>query len=152
MTDRVSIVPFTDEHLPAVLAIERRVFTTPWAPSLFRAELDGHSFGRGRTALRDGVVVGYIFFWIVFEELRILNVAVAPEFQGQGIGTALMRTALEEGRQAGCHEAWLEVRPSNDAALRVYARLGFVEHGRRPGYYQDTGEDALLLRLALKPE
>jgi [ribosomal protein S18]-alanine N-acetyltransferase len=81
----------------------------------------------------------------VFDEVHINNLAVAPAHRGRGYGTELLRHALAEGRRLGARRATLEVRQSNLAAQRLYARLGFRVAGRRPAYYTHPVEDAFIL-------
>ncbi len=90
---------------------------------------------------------GYIVFWLVADEMHLLNLAVHPEKRRRGVAGFLLREALRRSQALGAKAAWLEVRPSNTPALALYASFGFKEVGRRPGYYQDTREDAMLLVL-----
>jgi len=87
---------------------------------------------------------GYIIYWVVAGEMHLLNLAVHPTHRRRGIARALLTAALEEARSQGADVVWLEVRPSNAAALALYQSFGFEEIGVRPGYYSDNGEDALL--------
>jgi ribosomal-protein-alanine N-acetyltransferase len=80
-----------------------------------------------------------------------LNIAVAPEKRGRGIGRYLLGRVIELGENVSVDRIWLEVRPSNSAALALYRGAGFIEDGIRPGYYSDTGEDAVLMSLYLNP-
>ena len=141
--------------LDQVLVIEEESFTTPWSRDSFLAEMEGNRFARFWVSLSASParqVTGYLAAWIIYEELRIQNVAVAPARRRQGIAGFLLRHALEAGRAAGCLEAVLEVRPGNRSALALYRRFAFEPAGRRTGYYTDTGEDALLLSRLLTDE
>jgi ribosomal-protein-alanine N-acetyltransferase len=93
----------------------------------------------------DRRIVGYCSFWRVLDELHVNNLAVAPSQRGRGAGTALMLEVLKEAARMGAHRATLEVRRSNEAARRLYERLGFVVAGVRHGYYSSPVEDALIL-------
>jgi ribosomal-protein-alanine N-acetyltransferase len=138
-------------HLPEVLAIERDSYATPWSDRAFHHEMEQNPFARPHVGLaRGGDVVGFICLWVIFEELRINNVAVAPAWRRQGIGEQLIRFALQEGIVNGCTVAILEVRPSNAAAQALYAKLGFEITSTRPRYYSDDGEDALVMRRPLR--
>jgi len=90
-------------------------------------------------------VVGFCSFWRVLDELHINNLAVAPPSRGVGVGTALLRAVLSQGARLGARRATLEVRRSNDAARRLYERLGFSVAGVRRAYYTSPVEDALVL-------
>ena len=84
--------------------------------------------------------------------MHLLNLAVRPDQRRRGISRALLSHALERSRNLGVTVAWLEVRPSNTAARNLYKSFGFKEVGRRPGYYDDTKEDAILLALYWEDE
>ncbi len=137
-----------DEMLP----IEAESFTAPWTRKMFEGELRGNSFARFLLARessegRPGKLAGYLCYWIVFEELRLMNLAVAPEARRRGLGTWLVRQAVEEARQTTGQRALLEVRASNKAARALYGNLGFRETGQRRRYYVDPVEDAVLMAL-----
>lgn len=90
-------------------------------------------------------VWGYLIYWVVAEEMHILNLAVHPQQRRRGIARCLLSTAMSQARELGAQVAWLEVRPSNTQALALYRSFGFKKVGTRPRYYDDTQEDALLL-------
>jgi ribosomal-protein-alanine N-acetyltransferase len=134
----------TYSDLPAVLAIERRAFTTPWSLAMFVLELSKPS-GVCLAASTDGGLVGYLVCSRYADVWHLMNVAVTPERQRAGIATALLARMFDElGPEA---RITLEVRPSNSAAIRMYERLGFRAAGQRRGYYHDNGEDALIMWL-----
>jgi ribosomal-protein-alanine N-acetyltransferase len=90
-------------------------------------------------------VWAYLIFWVVADEMHILNLAVHPQRRRRGLARRLLTTAMTRARELGAQVAWLEARPSNHPALKLYENFGFKEVGRRPRYYDDTQEDALLL-------
>jgi ribosomal-protein-alanine N-acetyltransferase len=92
-------------------------------------------------------IIGYHCFWIVFEELRLMNLAVRESMRRRGVGGALVIEALRLGLEQAATRAVLEVRASNDPARSLYARLGFVQIGRRPRYYTNPIEDAVLMEM-----
>lgn len=136
----------TPDDLDAVLAIEHASFTNPWTREMYLAELDNRDVSFC-FLVRDeaGTAVGFCSFWRVLDELHINNVAVLPDQRGRGAGTALLEYALARGRELGARRATLEVRRSNEAARRLYERLGFGVAGVRRGYYTKPDEDALVL-------
>lgn len=138
--------------VPEVAAIEKESFRTPWPRRAFLDELRHPEMSRCTVAreANDGPVAGYACCWVVGDELMINNVAVASGGRRRGAGRALMRHAMRDGALEGCATAWLEVRPSNDAAIHLYVSLGFEVVGRRRRYYSDTQEDALVMRAFLK--
>src|SRR5262245_52055785 len=143
--------------LDEVLQIERVSFRTPWSRQAFLHELERNRVAGlwvargerpGRTA-GAAPVVGYLCLWVVADEVHVTNLAVDPAWRGEGIGRFLLGTLLAHHRAQGARRAFLEVRPANVEARRLYEGLGFHEVGRRRGYYVDTGEDALLLEARL---
>lgn len=144
----------TPAQLTELLAIERASFAYPWTAEQFLAELTkpyAHTLVVYLQQEPTSVLVGYAVYWLVGPELHLLNLAVAPAWRRQGIGRALLTEALRRGREAGAEIAWLEVRPSNTAALALYHSLGFRQVMVRKRYYE-SGEDALILMLSLTPE
>lgn len=136
----------TAADLEAVLAIEEASFTNPWTREMYVAELENRDVSYCYV-VRDesGTVIGFCSFWRVLDELHINNVAVRAERRGAGAGTALLERVMREGRALGARRATLEVRRSNEAARRLYERLGFVLAGVRRRYYTKPEEDALVL-------
>lgn len=103
--------------------------------------------GRPSEVLRE--LVGYICFWVVFEELRMMNLAVAPQVRHRGIGRWLLQQAVTMGLEQGARRALLEVRASNAPALALYEQAGFARSGVRTKYYTNPVEDAVLMELEL---
>ena len=135
-----------DEDLDGVLAVEAESFTNPWTREMYAWELRNRSVCHiyvVRTA--ECNVAGFCAFWLVFDEIHINNVAMRPQYRSQGYGTALMRHVLSEGTRLGARRATLEVRASNQAARRLYERLGFYVAATRRNYYTHPVEDALIL-------
>ncbi|MGQ9688583.1 MAG: ribosomal protein S18-alanine N-acetyltransferase [Desulfobaccales bacterium] len=134
----------------AICEIEKLSFPSPWSRWCFLAEyLNTHStiLVAGPRRPQPWEVWGYIVFWVVVNEMHILNLAVHPAHRRRGIARALLTAALAEGRQRGATMVSLEVRPSNAAALALYQAFGFQEVGLRPRYYNDNDEDALVYGL-----
>ncbi len=135
--------------LDEVLAIEEASFSVPWSRESFLFELRSNPYARN-FVVRDGArVVAFTCLWVVYDELKINNIAVDAAERRKGHGAALLRWILDFGRSEGCTEATLEVRPSNFAARALYAAHGFREVGIRKGYYRDTQEDAILMAAEL---
>jgi ribosomal-protein-alanine N-acetyltransferase len=132
--------------LETILEIELASFVNPWTREMYLAELENHGVSFC-SVVRDSSqqVVGYCSFWRVLDELHINNLAVAPSQRGRGAGTALLHEVLREGARLGARRATLEVRRSNEAARRLYERLGFSVAGVRQAYYTHPVEDALIL-------
>jgi ribosomal-protein-alanine N-acetyltransferase len=135
------------EHLDLIYAIELTSFTTPWTRGQFRRQLaQKQTLATGFFHPRRGTLDGYLIAWPVMGEVHLMNLAVHPARRRRGIGRALLDDLLGRAEREGWAPIWLEVRPSNQPALALYASRDFRIVGRRPEYYQDTGEDALLLR------
>ncbi len=149
----IEIEPMSERDLDSVLQIERVSFPTPWSRGLFERELLT-SFARSFVAREKGTdrVVGYLCQWVVAEEGHILNLAVAPERQRQGIGTLLLRKGIEDCWKKGAKEITLEVRRSNYKAIFLYRNFQFQPRGIRPRYYTDSGEDAVIMGRDLTRE
>jgi len=140
----VVLSPMRRRHLGDVLAIERRVYPTPWARKLFEDELDRDD--RHYVVARVGAeLVGYAGLLLVLDEGHVATVAVDPPRQGAGIATRLLLELVTEGVALGARHLTLEVRASNTRAQALYRRFGFVPAGARKGYYGDNGEDAIVM-------
>jgi ribosomal-protein-alanine N-acetyltransferase len=132
----------TYADLPQVIAIERRAFPTPWSLAMFVLELSKSS-GTCLAALLDDRIVGYVVCSRYADVWHVMNVAVDPDHRRCGIGRALLERLLADvGEDASLT---LEVRRTNHDAMRLYERLGFKTAGVRRRYYQDNGEDALVM-------
>ncbi len=139
----------TLEDLDAMLRIEQASFTEPWTAKMIHAELVGNPFATFLVARAEpgGGVKAHLCYWLVFEELRLLNLAVDPSVRRQGIATELVQRALADGRRSGTRRAVLEVRASNHAALALYRTFGFEQTAVRTRYYARPVEDAILMEL-----
>jgi ribosomal-protein-alanine N-acetyltransferase len=143
---RAVIERMAPRDLDAVVAIEEACFRAPWAPAVFIEELMGEE--KHLDVLRaGGVVRGFINFWLVHDEVHVLNVAVHPEARRRGYASRLLQHALDFAWGAGCACVTLEVRRSNLGALRLYRRFGFRPVGIRPHYYEEDREDAVVMIL-----
>lgn len=136
------------DELPEVMEVERRAFAHPWSAELLRRELT-HDWSTILLALEGGRIVGFVIFWVVVDEIHVLNVAVDPVHRRRGIARLLLAELLERGRASGLSMATLEVRRSNEPALALYAALGFRNVGVRKGYYVEEREDAIVMTMDL---
>jgi len=146
------IRPMHDLDVPVVVAIERAAYQFPWSEGIFRDCLRvGYVC---RVVEMGGELVGYGIMSIGAGEAHVLNVCIRDDHRGRGLARKILLYLLDRARIAGMCEAFLEVRPSNTAAARLYHSLGFEQVGIRRGYYQATGgrEDAAVLRRMLLPE
>ncbi|HUR35797.1 MAG TPA: ribosomal protein S18-alanine N-acetyltransferase [Vicinamibacterales bacterium] len=129
-----------------ILRIESASFTNPWTREMYLSELEHRDvsfFYIARDAV--GEPIGFCSCWLVLDEVHINNLAVLPERRRGGVATALLTRVLDDGAGKGAHRATLEVRRSNEPALRLYEKLGFRVTAVRRGYYTRPDEDAMVL-------
>ena len=140
----------TEADVSAVVALERASYQFPWSEGIFRDCLRVGYVCRVVTSANR--LIGYGVMSVGAGEAHILNLCVDSGFRCQGIGRRMLDYLLDRGAAAGMTEAFLEVRPSNTAAIRLYLALGFDQVGMRRGYYQAVGgrEDAAVLKLSLR--
>ena len=139
-----------EPDVPEVVAIERASYQFPWSEGIFRDCLRvGYTC---RVAVWGREIAGYGVMSVGAGEAHILNLCVAEGFRCHGLGRRLLTLLVERAAALGMKEAFLEVRPSNTAAIRLYLAHGFQQVGMRRGYYQAVGgrEDAAVLRLGLR--
>ena len=136
----------TPAEIDAILRIEAASFTNPWSRQMYLAELENKGVSFLYVARDEQrVAVGFCSCWLVLDELHINNLAVEPAHRRAGAASALLNRVLADGVAHGARRATLEVRRSNDPALRLYERFGFSVTGVRHGYYSHPVEDALVL-------
>jgi len=146
-TQQVTIRPLGYADLPQVIAIERRAFPTPWSLAMFVLELSKPSSiclaAVEADGSRTGRLVGYLICSRYADVWHLMNIAVDPPRTRRGLASRLLEQLLETAGRGASYT--LEVRPTNTAAIALYERFGFCSAGTRPRYYQDTGEDALIM-------
>jgi [ribosomal protein S18]-alanine N-acetyltransferase len=139
---QIRIRSLTYADLPQVIAIERRSFPTPWSLAMFVLELSKPS-GVCLAAVENGAIVGYLVCSKYDRVWHLMNIAVDPAARNRGFGHRLLEALFD---RAGQNESYtLEVRTSNAPAIALYEQYGFRSAGTRPRYYQDTGEDAMIM-------
>jgi ribosomal-protein-alanine N-acetyltransferase len=156
-SEAISISRMTEHDLLEVVEIEEHSGLSRWGWAAYYAELQGTNrplmlVARiARPQHHQSVqIAGYIVARIAADEMHINNVAVRPEYRRQGLGAALLKCVLEEGRRLKAATAFLEVRAGNSLAQALYKKCGFTGVGRRPGYYSTPPEDALVMSVRLK--
>lgn len=142
----------TLDDIKAVHSIDQLSFSIPWPERSYHYEImdnPSSSLWVAETKYTDGVkhVVGMIVVWVILDEAHIATLAVHPNFRRQGIAKKLLNICLIDAIKRGLRVATLEVRASNQAAQELYKDFGFVIAGRRPKYYRDNNEDALIMTL-----
>lgn len=145
--ERVELVtaPMRPRDLTGVLAIETAVFPQPWSHRLFAEELAQRSSRAYRSVWIEDDIVAFGGLMFIDDEAHVNNIAVAPAWQGRGLGTAVMLDLVYEALAHGARHLTLEVRVGNDPAIALYRRFGMAPVGVRPNYYPETGDDALIM-------
>lgn len=143
--------PMQVADLPEVLTIENDVYPYPWTRGNF---LDSMYSGYETWTLREptGELAGYFLLMLAVDEAHLLNISVRRDLHGKGVGRLQLDKVAEIAREKGMTSILLEVRPSNERALAIYERYGFVRIGQRKGYYpaaENKREDAIVMRFAL---
>ena len=139
------------DDVDQALSIEQASFSQPWSRNLFVSEFRSPGVSTLLVALQSDapsrVVMGYVVYWLVEDEMHILNLAVASAFRRRGIARNLVLAALRRGYAKGAKRAFLEVRVSNAPAQKLYSSLGFFGSFLRRNYYDGPVEDALIMTL-----
>ena len=143
----MSVTPLIPSLLPDVAALERTVFKHPWSEAALTLLCGETAFGYA--ALEAGVVAAYGGMLTVLDEGQITNIATHPDHRKRGLATAVLHALLEEARRRGLTFVTLEVRESNAAAIALYEKNGFQTVGRRPRFYTEPTEAALVMKCDL---
>ncbi|MDX1548995.1 MAG: ribosomal protein S18-alanine N-acetyltransferase [Lysobacter spongiicola] len=160
MSARVSEAPLPElvlramkeADVPSVHAIEIRAYEFPWTQGIFRDCLRANY--PAWLLMGEGRIHGYFLLSVAAGEAHVLNICIAPEYQGRGLGRTLLRSLVRVAKARRVDRVFLEVRPSNPGAIQLYESEGFNEIGRRPRYYpaRQGREDALVMALEMLPE
>jgi ribosomal-protein-alanine N-acetyltransferase len=149
--DEVEIGEMKEADLDRVVAIEKRSFIAPWSKRLFRETISFPlSFNLVIRKRVDNEVVGYANFYVIGNEVQVLNIAIDPESRKKGCAAKLLGYAIGVLSADKAKEFFLEVRTSNADAIRLYQDFGFEKIGIRKKYYTETNEDALVMRLKVE--
>lgn len=138
----------TLEDVPAAHEIDVLSFTLPWPERSLRYEVTENLAARCWVAEVENRLVGMLVLWMIVDEAHIATIATHPKFRRQSIAERLLVEALNSAYNEGAVKVLLEVRAGNEAALKMYAKFGFEEAGRRERYYKDNHEDAVLMTLS----
>ncbi|MCL1917176.1 MAG: ribosomal protein S18-alanine N-acetyltransferase [Peptococcaceae bacterium] len=147
--DRPAIRKMSEQDLLEVMSIEQESFPNPWSLSSFQSELRENELAHYYSLVFQGKVIGYMGYWVIYDEAHITNLAIGLEYRSKGWGEYLLRTIMYHCVRTGIARMTLEVRVSNEIALRLYHKLGFATMGVRPRYYSDNQEDALIMWVTL---
>lgn len=145
LTARVVVEPMSLSDVGAVHEIERLSFSVPWPAHAFEQELRGNRLARYLVARAGETLVGFAGTWLMVDDSHITTFGVHPDWRRQGIGRQLLLGVADLSVRIGARRLTLEVRATNTAAQALYRSFGFEVVGRRPQYYTDDGEDALVM-------
>ena len=140
----MTITTMGQKHVSQVAELEKQCFSDPWSEKSVASELE-NPLSLWLVALEGDTVAGYVGSQTVMGETDMMNVAVSPAYRRRGIARELIQALLRELARQGSHRLTLEVRASNAPARALYESLGFAQVGRRPNYYRNPKEDALIL-------
>ncbi len=133
------------EDARQIAEIEKACFATPWSYESLNHDITENDLALYIVAEACGKICGYAGLWKILDEGHITNVAVHPEYRRRYIARGMLEALIDEAAKQGVERFTLEVRAGNDAAKKLYAGMGFLEAGIRKGYYEDNGEDALIM-------
>lgn len=145
MIDNIEVKVMKLEHLDDIMVIENLCFKIPWSRNSFIEELTQNELAVYYVAVSAGKVIGYGGVWKIFDEGHITNIAVHPEFRRCGAASKILDEIIKMCEENGINSLTLEVRKSNIAAQKLYAKFGFKEEGLRKRYYADNNEDAFIM-------
>lgn len=134
-----------DEDLVQIDALEQELFTSPWPIKEYEYELHQNPFAHVYVVEEDGLIVGYFDYWIMYEQAQIATIGTRKSHQSQGIGQKMLDFIIQQAEKEGCEFLSLEVRVSNEKAIRLYEKNGFITANVRKNYYSDNHEDAYLM-------
>lgn len=151
MLENLTIRPMTRSDITPLVLLETEIFPDPWPESAFvKALRDGdHSI---LVAESNKIIAGYAAYIIASGEARLTNIAVSPDFRGKSVAKILLSGILEIVKKADCEYIFLDVRPTNSAAICLYQKFGFYELYRRSNYYLSPVEDAVVMVKNLRED
>lgn len=148
---RYEILPMREQDLDQVMEIEHASFKAPWSRQVFAEELERDwayvDVVRDRDDKGRSRVAAFCNYWLVRDEVHVLNVATHPKHRRRGHGARLMRHVVDFAKRHHCRYVTLEVRRSNEAAIELYRAFDFRPVGIRPNYYVEDNEDAIVMLL-----
>lgn len=141
----------SEAHVTGVAEIERECFSAPWSEDGIRSEIDNPN-ARFFVAMKDGIAMGYAGMHIVCGECYITNVAVLPAYRQMGVASELLKALEETAKEENGEFITLEVRKSNEKAIKLYSKHGYKQVGIRKNFYSKPTEDAILMTKTIEVE
>ncbi|PIR17452.1 MAG: ribosomal-protein-alanine N-acetyltransferase [Deltaproteobacteria bacterium CG11_big_fil_rev_8_21_14_0_20_49_13] len=145
----VNVRPVVPDDVERISYIEDRSFSAPFSKEMYQTMVKASPPFYGMVAVEDNEPVGYLFYSIGADEMELLTIAVDESFRQRGIAKAMLDEMIDLAGRSSVISIFLEVRPSNVAALLLYKSFGFEQIGVRKGYYKDNNEDALTMKKCL---
>ena len=145
MADNIKVRKASESDLDGIEKIEKECFAIPWSRETLEYDMKENQFATYIVAECNGETAGYIGFWVIAGECNINNVAVSSSYRRKHIGSAIIDTVIKSCEKAGIKRFTLEVRKSNAPAIGLYTKYGFKPEGVRKAYYEDNGEDAVIM-------
>lgn len=149
--NKIDIDILKEEDLEEITRIEKETFSIPWSYDSFKDTIDNENT-LYLVAHKDKEVAGYAGLWQSLDEGEITNVAVDAKFRRLGIANKLLNILEEKGHERGINAFFLEVRESNEAAIKLYEKQGFKHLGKRKNFYEKPREDALIMSKIINKE
>jgi len=150
--DEIEFRPMKPEDIPEVMEIECSSFPTPWNEEIFRGDLLDNPNSKYIVGVIDDSVATYAGIWILNDVGHITTIAVRKDLLRKGLGDVTLIELMELGRKSGVEKFTLEVRESNEEAIRLYEKYGFRRIGRRKNYYKEISEDAIVMCTGDHPQ
>ena len=145
MTENILVRYACEDDLDGIENLEKECFSVPWSRESLEYDMKENRFAKYIVAECDGEIAGYIGFWIIAGECNINNVAVLPSYRRKHVGSMIIDNIIKSCEKEGITRFTLEVRKSNDPAIGLYTKYGFKPEGIRKAYYEDNGEDAIIM-------
>ncbi|SHJ67486.1 ribosomal protein S18-alanine N-acetyltransferase [Paramaledivibacter caminithermalis] len=141
----ITVREMTLDDIDSVIEIENSSFLTPWTRESFEKEIRNNQLAKYLVIEYENQIVGYGGMWIIIDEAHITNIAIHKDFRNKKLGSFLVESMIEYAESLRIYRMTLEVRESNIAAQGLYMKLGFKPCGKRPKYYHDNNEDAIIM-------
>ena len=142
---QLMLEPMREPDVPIVQEIEREIFSTPWPRNAYYRELSSRNSAYYVVLRADTEVIGYGGMWRMYDEAHVTTIGVRRDLQHEGYGRIIFAGLVQAAYDMGAKWVTLEVRTSNENAIKMYEGFGFKVIGRRRGYYTDNGEDAIVM-------
>ncbi len=138
-----------DEDLDEIDLLEKQIFSSPWPRSEYEYEIHENPYANPYVVLENDEIVAYFDYWVIFERAEIATIGVKENHRRHGYGQLMMDFISKHAEEAGCENISLEVRVSNEKAIKLYEKNGFIQINIRKNYYDDNHEDAYLMMKPL---